>query len=215
MTRGVIFDLDGVIVSTDDCHYQGWKRVAGEEGIPFSEEQGQRCRGVSRMESLEIVLEQAKRHYSEVEKAAMAARKNSYYLQYIDAITPENILAGVMPLLMELRRRGIPQAIGSSSRNTPTILRQIGLDQWFEAVADGNDIQRSKPDPEVFLLAAQRLGLRPEECLVVEDAAAGVKAGVAGGFKVMAVGTAAGHPLATFSLASLDGITAGELLASR
>jgi len=212
MIRGVIFDLDGVIVSTDDCHYNGWKRVADEEGILFTSEQGHRCRGVSRMESLEIVLQNANRRYSDAEKEAIAARKNAYYLQYIHAITPGNILPGVMPLLQGLRERGILQAIGSSSRNTPTILKQIGLDQWFDAVADGNHIQRSKPDPEVFLLAADRLGLPPAECLVVEDAAAGVEAGVAGGFKVIGVGAAAGHPRSSLSIASLDRITADELL---
>lgn len=215
MILGVIFDLDGVIVSTDDCHYNGWKRVADEEEITFTPEQGHCCRGVSRMESLEIVLKNANRQYSEAEKSAIAMRKNEYYLQYIQAITPENILPGVMSLLGGLRQRGILQAIGSSSRNTPTILNQIGLDHWFDAVADGNDIKRSKPDPEVFLLAAHRLGLSPQECLVVEDAAAGVEAGVAGGFKVIGVGVAAGHPDSTFSAASLERITADDLLGAR
>lgn len=207
MVQGIIFDLDGVIVSTDDCHYRAWQRMADEEGIPFSRGVNERLRGVSRMDSLDIILERAKRSYTQEEKTAMAARKNAYYIELIGKLTPADILPGALDALERLRRRGLRIAIGSSSRNTPLILRQIGLENAFDAVADGNQITRSKPDPEVFLLAARLLGLAPAECLVVEDADAGVEAALAGGMKALGVGSAAANPRATYrarDLAALD-----------
>lgn len=205
--KGVIFDLDGVIVSTDNCHYQAWKRMADEEGIPFDRTINERLRGVSRMESLSLILEKADKEYSEEEKQAMASRKNGYYAELIRGLTPEDMLPGAMDTLKHLKSKGIKIAIGSSSRNTPLILRQLHLENTFDAVADGNAIRRSKPDPEVFLLAAKLLGLAPENCLVVEDADAGVEAALAGGMRVLGVGGAARNPKATFaagSLAALD-----------
>ncbi|NLI21387.1 MAG: beta-phosphoglucomutase [Clostridiales bacterium] len=207
MVQGIIFDLDGVIVSTDDCHYRAWQRMADEEGIPFSRGVNERLRGVSRMDSLDIILERAKRSYTQEEKTAMAARKNAYYIELIGKLTPADILPGALDALERLRRRGLRIAIGSSSRNTPLILRQIGLENAFDAVADGNQITRSKPDPEVFLLATRLLGLAPAECLVVEDADAGVEAALAGGMKALGVGSAAANPRATYrarDLAALD-----------
>ena len=207
---GVIFDLDGVIVSTDNCHYLAWKKMADEEGIPFDRTINERLRGVSRMESLAIILEKAEKTYTDAEKDALAARKNGYYVELIGSLTPEDMLPGAMDTLRTLREKGIKIAIGSSSRNTPIILRQIGLDTYFDAVADGNAISRSKPDPEVFLLAGSLLGLAPENCLVVEDADAGVEAALAGGMRVLGVGGAAKNPKATFaaeSLAQLDIMT--------
>lgn len=204
---GVIFDLDGVIVSTDNCHYLAWKKMADEEGIPFDRTINERLRGVSRMESLAIILEKAEKTYTDAEKDALAARKNGYYVELIGSLTPEDMLPGAMDTLRTLREKGIKIAIGSSSRNTPIILRQIGLDTYFDAVADGNAISRSKPDPEVFLLAGSLLGLAPENCLVVEDADAGVEAALAGSMRVLGVGGAAKNPKATFaaeSLAQLD-----------
>lgn len=200
---GVIFDLDGVIVSTDNCHYLAWKKMADEEGIPFDRTINERLRGVSRMESLSIILEKATKEYTDAEKEAMAARKNDYYVELIGSLTPDDMLAGAMDTLHMLKEKGIRIAIGSSSRNTPIILRQIQLDNAFDAVADGNAITRSKPDPEVFLLAAKLLGLPAENCLVVEDADAGVEAALAGGMRVLGVGGAAQNPKATFSAASL------------
>jgi len=194
---GIIFDLDGVIVSTDEFHYQAWQRLADEQGIPFDREVNHRLRGVSRMESLDILLEKAGREYSDAEKLEMATRKNGYYLEALETrLTPRDILPGVMPCLESLRQRGLKLAIGSSSKNSPTILRKIGLENYFDATADGNDITQSKPHPEVFLLAAERLGLPPEQCLVVEDAEAGVTAALAAGMRVVAVGAATGDPRA-------------------
>lgn len=201
----VIFDLDGVIVSTDEYHYQGWKRLADEEGIAFDRAVNERLRGVSRMESLEIVLEKSPRRHPDGEKAAMAAQKNGYYQELLRTrLQPGDILPGVMPLLRRLRANGVRLAIGSSSRNTPVILERIGLADFFDAVADGNQIRQSKPDPEVFLLAAAKLGCRPEDCLVVEDAVAGVEAALAGGMAVLAVGSARNDPRATMSAADLQ-----------
>ena len=201
--QAVIFDLDGVIVSTDNCHYLGWKRMADEEGIPFDRMENDRLRGVSRMASLEIVLEKAGRSYTEDEKLALAERKNRYYVELIQQLTADAILPGAMETLHALRERGIKLAIGSSSRNTPIILRQIGLSEYFDAVADGNQITRSKPDPEVFLLAARLLGVEPSCCLVVEDALAGVEAALAGGMRALGVGSAAREPSATYCAQSL------------
>jgi beta-phosphoglucomutase len=211
--RAVIFDLDGVIVSTDECHYLGWKRLADEEGIYFDRAINQRCRGVSRMESLAVVLERSARTYSAAEKLQLADRKNSYYRQSLATITPADILPGTLDFLAALRRRGILQAIGSSSRNTPTILQRIGLADWFDAVADGNDITHSKPDPEVFLSAAAKLRVPPEQCLVVEDADAGITAALAAGMKALVVGSAASDPRAHARVQDLTGITPDAALA--
>ena len=210
--QAVIFDLDGVIVSTDEFHYLGWKQIADEEDIPFDREINNRLRGVSRMESLEILLEKSPRAYSDQEKVGLAARKNSVYGQLLQSITPADLLPGAMDILSALRARHIKVAIGSSSRNAPLILQRIGLADYFDAVADGNDITRSKPDPEVFLLAARRLGVAPVDCVVVEDAKAGVEGAIAAGMKCVAVGDAAGDQRASISANLLSGITVDQIL---
>ncbi len=202
--QAVIFDLDGVIVSTDELHFRAWKVLADAEGIPFTRENNERLRGVSRMESLAIILERAERAYSDDEKTAMAERKNDVYRESLKSLTPDDILPGVDAVLCELRAKGIKMAIGSSSRNAGPILEAIGLSDAFEAVADGTHISRSKPDPEVFTLAGRMLGVAPEHCLVVEDADAGVDAGLAAGMRVLAVGSAAAHPKATFKAKDLE-----------
>ncbi len=210
--KAVIFDLDGVIVSTDDCHYLAWKQMADNEGIPFTREDNERLRGVSRMESLAIVLEKAKKTYTAEEKDAMAFEKNELYKQLVQKLTPDDILPGALETLTALKNRGIKIAIGSSSKNTPIILSRVGLSDYFDAIADGNQIKNSKPDPEVFLLAAKLLHLAPEYCLVVEDADAGVEAAVNGGMQVLGVGSAAQNKQATIGAASLDEIDlAGEI----
>ncbi len=192
MIKAVIFDLDGVIVSTDDCHYEAWKKLADEEGIYFDRKINDRLRGVSRMASLEIVLEGSKKAYTQEEKEKLAERKNGYYKEFIKKLTPNDILPGVMDNLEELKKNGIKIAIGSSSKNTPIILKQIGLCGYFDAVSDGNNISKSKPDPEVFLKAAEMLKIPPENCLVVEDADAGIEAGKNGGMKTLSVHGAKG-----------------------
>lgn len=204
MIKAVIFDLDGVIVSTDDCHFRAWKRMADEEGIYFDREINNRLRGVSRMASLDIVLERAKREYSESEKQELAERKNEYYKELICELTPDDILPGVMDKLEKLKENGIKIAIGSSSKNTPIILKQIGLDGYFDAVSDGNNITHSKPDPEVFLKAAEMLNIPPEDCMIVEDADAGIEAGKRAGMKTLAVQGAKGADFSAESLEKCD-----------
>lgn len=210
--QAIIFDLDGVIVSTDLCHYKAWKRLAEEEGIYFDYNINQRLRGVSRMESLEIILENSPRDYSAAEKITFAARKNRYYQELIKTLTHSNILPGVKDFLEESRRKGIKIAIGSSSKNCQLILSQIGLTDYFDVTVDGNDISKSKPDPEVFLTAAKRLGIVSENCLVIEDAEAGVEAALKGGMRVLGVGSASEIKKATIRAIDLSKISITDIL---
>ncbi len=189
--KAFIFDLDGVIVSTDKFHYLAWKQMADDEGIYFDEKINDRLRGVSRMASLEIILERATKVYTIEEKQALAEKKNDIYRRLLTQISPADRLEGVTETLEQLREMGYKLAIGSSSKNTPLILQKIGYNEYFDAVADGNRITRSKPDPEVFLLAAADLGIAPVDCFVIEDAAAGIDAANAGKFHSVGVGGAA------------------------
>ncbi len=202
--EAVIFDLDGVVVTTDECHYMGWKKLADDEGIYFDKEINVRQRGVSRMESLEVLLEKATKTYTDAEKLEMAERKNNYYKEYIKDLTPADILPGVTDFCAYIREHGGKMAIGSSSKNTPGILKGIGLDGYFDAVADGNQITHSKPDPEVFLLAAKLLGIDPGKCLVVEDADAGIQAALAAGMEALGVGAASKNEKATYTAEDLS-----------
>ena len=202
--KGVIFDLDGVIVSTDYFHYLGWKRLSDEEGIYFDEKINNRLRGVSRMESLEIILERAIKTYTEEEKLEMAQRKNNYYVEYLSELTDKDILPNVLKTLNALKEKNIKIAIGSSSKNTPIILKRIGLDDYFDAVSDGNNIKRSKPDPEVFLIACERLNILPVESIVVEDAKSGIDAANAGGMISIAISDAFGYEKADYSLKNIE-----------
>lgn len=202
--EAVLFDLDGVIVTTDGCHYEAWKRMADEEGIYFDRTINERLRGVSREKSLEIILERAEKTYTAAQKAVMAERKNAYYKERIAKLTPDDVLAGAKENLERLRAAGVKTAIGSSSKNAPVILERIGLVGAFDAVSDGNGLSRSKPDPEVFLRAAEKLSVSPARCLVVEDADAGIAAGKAGGMKTLAVGSATGGDFYAPSLAAVD-----------
>ena len=202
--QGIIFDLDGVICSTDEYHYLAWKTLADRLGIPFDRERNNLLRGVSRMASLEIILEKAGRTYTEAEKAAFAEEKNAAYRQLLGRMSPADLSEDVRTTLEALRRAGLKLAIGSSSKNTPFILERIGLGDFFDAVADGNCITHSKPHPEVFLKAAEMIGLPPAACLVVEDAHAGVEAAVAGGFDCAAMGDAREDERARYHLAAFS-----------
>lgn len=203
----IIFDLDGVLCTTDHLHYLGWKKLADREGIYFDEVINQRLRGVSRMESLIIILERAGKTYTEDQMAEMAAYKNDQYKLLLNTLTPEDLSDEVMGTLKILRSKGLKLAVGSSSKNTRLILKKLGLGDFFDAIADGNDITNSKPDPEVFLLAAQRVGLTPENCLVVEDAEAGIQAAYRGGFCSAGIGPASTDPKATYSLTAFAKLT--------
>lgn len=198
--KAVIFDLDGVLVTTDNCHFLAWNRMAQEEGIPFDRKINDRLRGVSRMESLEIILEKSPRTYAEEEKLALAERKNNYYKELIGTLERDAILPGALAMLDFCRTHRLKTAIGSSSKNTKAILTRLGMTELFDAIADGNDIKHSKPAPDVFLCAAEKLGLAPALCLVAEDADAGIAAAKAAGMRVIAVGPAANNPDADFAL---------------
>ena len=190
----IIFDLDGVIVHTDMYHYQAWKQLADRLNIHFDEQINNRLRGVSRMESLDIVLENSEyAALSSTEKEALAMEKNETYKTLLQAMTPADVSAEVNETLHKLKEMNYRMAIGSSSRNAGLILEKIGLADFFDAVADGNHITHSKPHPEVFLKAAAYLGISPAECIVVEDADAGVKAAHRAGMPAIAIGDAVLH----------------------
>lgn len=201
--KAIIFDLDGVLVSTDSCHYKAWKQLADEEGIYFDETINQRLRGVSRMESLDIILENTETKYSDKEKIELATRKNEYYVKLIKKLDSSAILNGAIKFVNEVKSKKIKVAIGSSSKNTMAILQQIGCVELFDAIADGNDIKSSKPAPDVFLTAAEKLGIEPKYCMVVEDADAGVEAAINAGMDVLAVSVASNNEKATYKFKSL------------
>lgn len=201
--KAVIFDLDGVICTTDEYHYQAWKKMADGMNIYFDRTINNRLRGVSRMESLEIILEQYHGPaLSEERKVELATQKNDLYRESLHQMSPADLSEEVKTTLDALRAAGLKLAIGSSSKNTPFILGQLGLGNYFDAVSDGNNITRSKPDPEVFLKAAEMLGLAPSDCLVVEDAVSGAQAGHAGGFEVACVGDASQAGAGNYNLSA-------------
>ena len=199
----VIFDLDGVICSTDEYHYLAWKELADSLALPFDRQYNNRLRGVSRLESLNLILALGERQYSDEEKQAMAQKKNDTYRRLLAKMSPADVSDDVLSTLNELKKK-YPLAIGSSSRNTKFILSRIGLADFFDAVIDGNDISASKPDPEVFLKAADALSQQPSSCLVVEDAAAGIEAAVRGGFDSAGIGDASRLDGATYHIERLS-----------
>ena len=201
--KAIIFDLDGVICNTDRCHYMAWKALADRLGIPFDEKTNNRLRGVSRMDSLNIVLEACARVFTEEEKQALAEEKNRTYRSLLQKLTPEDLSEDVRAALKDLHELRLKLAIGSSSKNAGLILKQLGLHGFFDAVADGTQISRSKPDPEVFLLAASMVGVQSRETLVVEDAASGIQAAKTGGFLTAGIGAAAHEAETDFSISAL------------
>lgn len=198
--KGIILDLDGVICCTDQYHERAWREMAEESGIYFDPAVSNRLRGVSREESLEIILEHAGKVFSPEEKKKMAEKKNAIYIKLLDRMSPGDLEEDVRSTLEQLRNRGCLLAIGSSSKNTRKILDKIGLGNYFDAVCGGNEITHSKPDPEVFLKAAGKMGLAVSECLVVEDACAGISAASAGGFDSAGLGDAAKDKNVTWAL---------------
>lgn len=205
--KAIIFDLDGVICFTDEYHYLAWKAMADSIGVPFDREVNNRLRGVSRMASLDIVLERSSVSYSQTEKETLANQKNEIYKSLLTRITEQDLSDEVKHTLLALRAKGLKLAIGSSSKNTPMILQRLGLGSFFDAVSDGNNITHSKPDPEVFVKAAQMLNISAENCLVVENAISGVEAGHRAGMRVACVGDASFAGAGEYNMASF-----GELL---
>jgi beta-phosphoglucomutase len=189
--RVALFDLDGVIVDTAKYHYLAWKRLAHELGFDFSEQDNERLKGVSRMRSLEILLEIGRLDLDEAEKTALAEKKNGWYVEYISDMDESELLPGAREYVVRLREKGVKIALGSASKNTPTIINGLNIADLFDAVVDGNRTSKAKPDPEVFLLAAQELGVDPTDCVVFEDAEAGLQAAGAAGMYAIGVGDAA------------------------
>ena len=190
--KGLIFDLDGVLVFTDKFHYQAWKTMADELGVYFDETINHRLRGVSRMDSLEIILERYEGPDLTLrEKEKLAEKKNEIYRTLLESMTPDDVTKEVRDTLTKLREKGYKLAIGSSSKNAKFILEKVELKDAFDAISDGNNITKSKPDPEVFLKAAEYLGLPPKACMVVEDAEAGIEAAKKGGMYAAGIGEAA------------------------
>ena len=184
-----IFDLDGVIVDTARYHFLAWKRLTDQLGINFTEADNERLKGVSRIASLEIILEIGNVRADENQKNEYATRKNQWYVDYISKMTPDEILPGSIAFIKELRNAGIRVAIGSASKNTPMILERVGISDLFDAVADGNIVKKAKPDPEVFLKAAELVDVKPERCVVFEDAVAGVQAAISAGMVCIGIGS--------------------------
>lgn len=199
--KAFIFDLDGVIVFTDQFHYRAWKVMADRMGIYFNEAINHRLRGVSRMESLEIILERYEGNpLSKEEKESLAMEKNQIYCELLKNMKPEDVTKEVRDTLKELRNHGFKLSIGSSSKNAKFILDKVELTDYFDTISDGTNITYSKPDPEVFLKAAEFLQVAPEECYVVEDATAGIDAAKAGGMKSIGIGEAAYYTKTDYSI---------------
>ncbi len=187
--NGCIFDLDGVICDTAKYHFIAWKSLADQLGISFTEEDNERLKGVSRMESLEILLSLGTKIYNEEEKKRFAEEKNNRYIQYISKMTREELLPGVEALLMKLRSEGIKIALGSVSKNASAIIDCLEIGKFFDGIIDGNNVTHAKPDPEVFLLGAAAIGIEPKYCVVFEDAVAGVQAAHRAGMKCVGIGS--------------------------
>lgn len=212
MIKACIFDLDGVVVDTARYHYLAWKRLARELGFDFEEHHNERLKGISRMRSLEILLEVGGLKFPLEKMEQMAAQKNEWYLGYIRKMTPEEILPGAKELLEELRLHEIKIALGSASKNTPLILKRIGLTNHFDAVVDGNKVTAAKPAPDVFLVAAQALGISPEFSIVFEDAEAGIEAAVSAGMRCVGIGNPQILYKANIVVPNLNHFTYGKLI---
>ena len=189
MIKAVIFDLDGVIVDTAHYHYLAWKRLAKELGFDLTLEQNELLKGVSRMRSLEIILDLGGIELSEAEKERIANKKNGWFVEYVNEMKPEEIFPGVKELLKSIRSKGLKVGLASSSKNAYAVINLLNIENEFDAIVDGTMIIHSKPDPEIFLLAASKLGVVPAECVVFEDAEAGVEAALAAGMKCVGVGS--------------------------
>jgi len=210
-TKACLFDLDGVIVDTAVYHFQAWRRLANELGFDFTEHQNEQLKGISRMESLELILKWGNVTLTEEEKVEWATRKNAWYLDLVKQMTPDEVLKGVPEFLTSLRANHIKIALGSASKNSKLILERINMLDYFDVIIDGNNITKGKPDPQVFLMGAEATHCKPEECVVFEDALAGVQAGKAGGMKVIGVGSADILNEADFVIAGFEEMTIDRL----
>jgi beta-phosphoglucomutase len=213
MIHGVIFDLDGVLVSTDEYHYKSWQRLCDEKGFGFfNREFNHKFRGVARMKCVDILLNAAGKHCTDAEKLEIADRKNRYFVESLENVAEDALLPGSTKILEELKKRNIKIAVASNSKNAKPIIEKVHIGKYFDTIVDGYDIKNNKPHPEPFLLAAQRLGLDPKYCLVVEDAIAGIEAANAAGMPSLGIGEKEYLPNAVVIIKDLSKITVDELL---
>jgi len=212
MIKGIIFDLDGVLVTTDEYHFRSWQKISAEEGIYFTWEMNNNFRGVGRMECVDILVSKSNKKYTQEEKNNIAIRKNNYFAESLQNLEASVIMPGTLNILIALRNRGIKIGVGSNSRNARSIIEKLNMQDMFDVITDGFDIKNSKPDPEVFLLTAKRLGLENNECIVVEDAVAGIEAAHAAGMRALGIGTADRLTKAEKVVKNLSEITVDELL---
>ncbi len=213
MIQAVIFDLDGVLVSTDEYHFRSWQRLCDDEGFKFFDyEFNHKFRGVARMKCVDILLEAAGKECTPEEKLELAERKNRYFNELLENVTEKELLPGALDTLRELRRRGTKIAVASNSKNATNIIHKVNIDQYLDTIVDGYDIKNNKPHPEPFLLAAERLKVEPQFCLVVEDAVAGVIAAQAANMKVLGIGDPSSLPNAPKLVKNLSEISVDELL---
>lgn len=211
MIKACIFDLDGVIVDTAVYHYKAWRRLANQLGFDFTEAQNEELKGISRIESLKIILNWGGVNLSASEMDDLATLKNTWYVEMITKMTPNEILPGVKEFLQSVRENNYLTALGSASKNSETILKQIGLIAMFDVLVDGNKVTKSKPDPAVFLVGAQELNVAPEDCVVFEDAIAGVQAAKAGNMKAVGIGKADVLGMADLVVGGLNEMTIDKL----
>ena len=212
MIRGLLFDLDGVLVNTNPLHCQAWKELAQELGIPFTTEDYEAFLGISRAQCLELLLQKGNRSFSPQEKARLCGRKNDRYRELIGGLTPAALLPGVPEFLRAARAEGYRIGLGSVSKNAGFLLQRLEIGPLFDAVIDGTQIVKGKPDPEVFLKGARALNLLPEQCVVFEDSAAGIEAAHRGGMKAVGIGTPQRLPEAELTVPGFAGLTPAELL---
>ena len=212
MIRGLLFDLDGVLVNTNPLHCQAWKELAQELGIPFTTEDYEAFLGISRAQCLELLLQKGNRSFSPQEKIRLCDRKNDRYRELIGGLTPAALLPGVPEFLQAARAEGYRIGLGSVSKNAGFLLQRLEIGPLFDAVIDGTQIVKGKPDPEVFLKGARALNLLPEQCVVFEDSAAGIEAAHRGGMKAVGIGTPQRLPEAELTVPSFAGLTPAVLL---
>jgi beta-phosphoglucomutase len=210
--KACIFDLDGVVVDTAKYHYLAWKRLAAELGFEFHEKDNEKLKGISRLDSLDILLKIGGISLSQTEKEKLAARKNQWYLEYITKMKPDEILPGVKEFILELQGKGIKIGLGSASKNAKLILEQIGLIDLFQTIVDGTRVAKAKPDPEIFLLAAKDLDVKPEMSIVFEDAEAGIESALSGGFYGVGIGNPTILYKANIVLPNFKGLTYSKLI---
>ncbi len=213
MTKAVLFDLDGVLVSTDEYHYRSWVKIAAEEGFDFFDHKfNDKFRGIGRPECVEILTKASGRDYTPEQKKGIAERKNRYFAKSLEAVTANDLLPGALSILQELKKRGIRAAVASNSRNAKKIIDQTKIGHLLDAIVDGYEIENTKPHPEVFLLAAKKLNVPADQCVVVEDAVSGIEAAKRAGMKALGIGPKERLPNGEIVVPDLSAISVDQLL---